>query len=333
VSGPVRIKEWQMLRMKIRALAVSNQTTRCLLSWFPRLKFETWATLVCFSTNKINNKGYTSAGDRAHDFYPYGGEIVVSGSDANHYKFTGKERDTESGLDNFGARYYASSTGRFMTADWAAQPTAVPFANFRDPQTLNLYSNVRNNPLATVDVNGHCFDGISTWACIGAVVAIGVAYELAKAYFHGQEAKSWAVAAQKSGEILTKIPSHAPGTDQVDVDKVNKQHNSELLKATGKAIAAGTNILGAVEHVETTTSVVSGTITATEGTPEGSVNGEAGITTGVDVATKPIGDAAQESLEQQQDQQAEPQQQQQQQEDQQQQVQQQQEQVKDDQLQ
>jgi RHS repeat-associated protein len=29
------------------------------------------------------------------------------------YKFTGKERDSESGLDNFGARYYASTMGRF----------------------------------------------------------------------------------------------------------------------------------------------------------------------------------------------------------------------------
>jgi RHS repeat-associated protein len=32
-----------------------------------------------------------------------------------HYKFTGKERDSESGLDNFGKRYSASSLGRFMT--------------------------------------------------------------------------------------------------------------------------------------------------------------------------------------------------------------------------
>jgi RHS repeat-associated protein len=33
------------------------------------------------------------------------------------HKFTGKERDTESGLDNFGKRYDASSMGRFMTPD------------------------------------------------------------------------------------------------------------------------------------------------------------------------------------------------------------------------
>ena len=36
-----------------------------------------------------------------------------------HYKFTGKERDSESGLDTFGARYYGSNVGRWISADWA----------------------------------------------------------------------------------------------------------------------------------------------------------------------------------------------------------------------
>jgi RHS repeat-associated protein len=71
------------------------------------------------------------------------------------YKFTAKERDTESGLDMFGARYYGSSLGRFMTPDWAAKPTAVPYAMFGDPQSLNLYSYVRNNPTTTRDPDGH----------------------------------------------------------------------------------------------------------------------------------------------------------------------------------
>jgi RHS repeat-associated protein len=69
---------------------------------------------------------------------------------------TGKERDAESGLDMFGARYYGSSLGRFMTPDWAAGPNPVPYATFGDPQTLNLYGYVRNNPLSRTDPNGHC---------------------------------------------------------------------------------------------------------------------------------------------------------------------------------
>lgn len=66
------------------------------------------------------------------------------------YKFTGKERDTESGLDNFGKRYDASSLGRFMTAD----PLYLERRRLVDPQQLNLYSYVRNNPLNLTDPTG-----------------------------------------------------------------------------------------------------------------------------------------------------------------------------------
>ena len=52
------------------------------------------------------------------------------------YHFTGKERDSESGLDNFGARYYEFSIGRFVTPDWAAKATAVPYADLVDPSIM-----------------------------------------------------------------------------------------------------------------------------------------------------------------------------------------------------
>jgi RHS repeat-associated protein len=89
-------------------------------------------------------------------YMPFGAEIVPT-SNPNHYKFTGKERDTESGNDYFGARYYASTMGRFMSPDWAAKAEPVPYSKLDDPQTLNLYSYVRNNPLSGVDPDGHYF--------------------------------------------------------------------------------------------------------------------------------------------------------------------------------
>jgi RHS repeat-associated protein len=73
----------------------------------------------------------------------------------NDYKFTGKERDSESGNDYFGARYYGSSLGRFMTPDWSAKPQTVPYADLGNPQSLNLYSYVVNNPLNRTDPLGH----------------------------------------------------------------------------------------------------------------------------------------------------------------------------------
>ncbi len=83
------------------------------------------------------------------DLYPFGGERWYTDSCDSHFKFTGKERDSESGLDNFGARYNSSSMGRFMSPD----PT---FASSRkaSPQTWNRYSYVLDNPLAFVDPDG-----------------------------------------------------------------------------------------------------------------------------------------------------------------------------------
>ncbi|MGO9270721.1 MAG: RHS repeat-associated core domain-containing protein [Terriglobia bacterium] len=88
---------------------------------------------------------------------PFGDGLSTSGNcgDPSPDHFTGKERDSESGLDMFGARYYGSSLGRFMTPDWAAKPTAVPYAMFGNPQSLNLYSYVNNNPTTTRDLDGH----------------------------------------------------------------------------------------------------------------------------------------------------------------------------------
>lgn len=62
-------------------------------------------------------------------------------------QFTGKERDSESGLDNFGARYNSSNMGRFMSPD----PMG---GHLLDPQTLNRYAYVRNNPLNLTDPTG-----------------------------------------------------------------------------------------------------------------------------------------------------------------------------------
>src|SRR5689334_13531364 len=81
------------------------------------------------------------------DFDPFGGEHVVTNTCPQNYKFTGKERDTESNLDNFEARYYSSQFGRFQSADWSAVPVPVPYADLGNPQTLNLYAYVKNNPM------------------------------------------------------------------------------------------------------------------------------------------------------------------------------------------
>ncbi len=86
---------------------------------------------------------------------PFGdGQTCTDQTEDSNY-FTGKERDAESGNDYFGARYYSSALGRFLSPDWDAKPTTVPYASFGDPQTLNLYGYVENEPLNKVDADGH----------------------------------------------------------------------------------------------------------------------------------------------------------------------------------
>ena len=88
-----------------------------------------------------------------------------------------KERDAETGLDYFGARYYGGALGRFTTPDWSAAPEAVPYADLSSPQTLNLYGYVRNNPLSSDDPDGHCcFDlFVNSMTSISKDVPIGLA--------------------------------------------------------------------------------------------------------------------------------------------------------------
>jgi RHS repeat-associated protein len=81
---------------------------------------------------------------------PFGDGLNCTGGDPSPLHFTGKERDPESGLDNFLARYDASSTGRFMSPDNPGDGWDIG-----NPQSLNLYAYVQDNPINDVDPTGH----------------------------------------------------------------------------------------------------------------------------------------------------------------------------------
>ena len=83
--------------------------------------------------------------------YPFGDALSCPGAaDATEHHFTGKEHDSESGNDYFGARYLSSILGRWMSPD----PTGLALAEAENPQSLNLYSYVQNNPLSVIDPDG-----------------------------------------------------------------------------------------------------------------------------------------------------------------------------------
>src|SRR5260370_5590055 len=89
------------------------------------------------------------------DFTPFGGERSYTSTCPQNFKFEGKERDTETGNDDFGARKYTWRFGRWLSSDWSAVPVAVPYANLTNPQTLNLYAMVGDDPESFADLDGH----------------------------------------------------------------------------------------------------------------------------------------------------------------------------------
>jgi RHS repeat-associated protein len=167
--------------------------------------------------------GQTSACYSA-DFYPFGGERVLTNTCPQNYKFTGKERDSESGLDNFIARYDSSTLGRFMSPD---EPLIDQDES--SPQSWNLYSYVRNNPLTNTDPSGN--------ACV----------RNANGYFYddesvGQTCKE--VEASQPQKIEVKAPQELPPSapsadDQRIIDFANEMNKRPILKFVGTVAGTG----------------------------------------------------------------------------------------------
>jgi len=118
-----------------------------------------------------------------HDFLPFGEEIPggIAGRSASQFgpgldsinqKFTGQERDSETSLDYFHARYFGGALGRFLSPD----PKNAG-ASLTNPQTWNAYAYAGNNPLNATDRSGKCFwdaciaEGYATYVAVGAIAA------------------------------------------------------------------------------------------------------------------------------------------------------------------
>ena len=93
------------------------------------------------------------------DFMPFGEEVTTgagrtsgggwASSNSPRQKFTGYERDSESGLDFAEARFFSNQTGRFNSIDPMNESGSLV-----DPQTLNRYAYVSNDPMNSIDPSG-----------------------------------------------------------------------------------------------------------------------------------------------------------------------------------
>ncbi len=139
--------------MKFRELKISSAGGGAIVNWLiadhlgtPRMIFD-------------QSGGYATV--KRHDYLPFGEELVAgtggrttglgyAAGDGVRQQFTGKERDFETGLDYFEARYFASTQGRFTSTD----PVIIAHDRAADPQQINLYAYSRNNPLRYIDPSG-----------------------------------------------------------------------------------------------------------------------------------------------------------------------------------
>lgn len=116
-------------------------------------------------------------------------------------QFTSKERDAETGLDYFLARYYSGAQGRFLSPDefkggpddafTGADITSagpLPYADISIPQSLNKYAYVYNNPLSLTDPDGHC--PLCFTAGIGALTG-GAVSLISQKWAHPDKPVNW----------------------------------------------------------------------------------------------------------------------------------------------
>jgi RHS repeat-associated protein len=172
-----------------------------------------------------------------HDFLPFGEEIPagtptarlaryypatpLAMNDGLTEKFTGKERDVETGLDYFGARYLSTAQGRFSSPD---DPLADQWQS--DPQSWNLYGYVRNSPLVNIDPSGQ--DCITTSSVSSSSVTVttspgGSAETCGGRYVNGTVDQSsfkydgntltWSDNSEEGGGAMTFVRGSAP--DQI----------------------------------------------------------------------------------------------------------------------
>ena len=153
-------------------------------------------------------------------YLPYGESRPSTGDPGTDKLFTGQRLD-QSGLYFYNARYHDAQIGRFISAD-----TVVP--DRYDPQNLNRYSYVINNPLKYTDPSGHFWD----WFVDAASVVADIV-ELCRD-------PSWGKVGTLAADVVMGIVPFVPAvagmmTRAGTVGKTALSHGDDLVKLSNRA--------------------------------------------------------------------------------------------------
>jgi RHS repeat-associated protein len=185
-----------------------------------------WLVADQFGTPRMAiDKSGSLAGVKRRDYLPFGEEIPADATwrtggrgyagAADRQKFTGYERDTETGLDYAGARYYASPQGRFTSVD----PVAPNVTHLLDPQRINLYAYARNNPMVFVDPTGEM------------VKVTGAARDDFLQWLEGAAGVNLELDAFGNVMIVGEIPDNLTATQRALLDIIRDPYNTVEVEA------------------------------------------------------------------------------------------------------
>ena len=198
----------------------------------------------------IVDQSGTLANLKRHDYLPFGEELFApaggrsvgngySTGDGVRQQFIEKERDVETGLDFFEARYYANMQGRFTSPD----PLFIQDEMLSDPQRFNLYAYVRNTPLNLIDPKGEAIEltGDESERALQLELLRQMVGATAGAYLYENKAKD--------GKYYVGIYTNGPDGKGKDFGSINASAGN-LVGIIRDTLVAEINLVGPGEYVE-----------------------------------------------------------------------------------
>jgi RHS repeat-associated protein len=162
-----------------------------------------------------------------HDFMPFGEEVVPPSPPPEKRLFTGKERDIETGLDYFEARYLRANLGRFTSSD-----PLMASQRISDPSSFNRYAYALNNPLRFLDPNGldvspACVEDLKCTIVVSIRLVFNTTANVSEGELRTAFA-AWLDAARArfgAANILVRVGVETRGTGRLVGDKYVMTHN------------------------------------------------------------------------------------------------------------